>query len=614
LSYLNLSHYGVIGNHHSIAVISRFGSIDWACLPDLDGPSHFGALVDDAQGGRFSIAPVGEFHSEQHYLQRTLVLETIFETPFGRGVITDWIPQNHLAGLQHPLPIICRKIEVVAGRVQWNLLCSPRFDYGARPARAELRRGGVLFRGTAVDEIAQLTFDEASLQMEDLELRLTENCQSAEARFLLEAGERVQLAWVWGRLPPPTEIPSVEETIEFWRRHAHRCPSQGGCTFAGPWHDAVSRSGLLLKLLTNLSFGSLAAAGTTSLSANSNSRTWDYRFAWLRDNAAAPAIFAEFGNREEAIQSFRWLTDILLRDAPEDLQPVYSIDGGRALAERELPYLSGYQDHRPVRIGNLSARQLELDIYGRLIDSACDFQGRFDFMPPVLWERLASIADHVCQVWRRPDHGVWSCRSKAKHYVSSKLYCWLGLTRAIELAQRIGQSVPHRWRDERAILHRTICDQGFDARLGAFVQSFGSRELDSSNLILPMIGFLPVEDPRIIGTVEAIQAQLCEGVLVRRYLGDDGIPGSEGPHLPSSFQLAAALAQIGRVDEAVDRLAELCAFTTPLGILGEQVDEKTGETSGNFPYAPSHLALIEAARTLKSSKFSLKNLGKLRYR
>ncbi len=630
VSYLNLSHYGVIGNHQSVAIVSRFGSIDWCCLPDLDSPSHFGALLDDTQGGRFSIAPTGEFHSEQHYLQRTLVLETLFETPFGRAVVTDWMPHPAEGAFGHPLPLICRRIEVVAGRIQWLMSCSPRFDYGSRFPRAELRRGGVLFRGTATDEIAQLVIEDQAR----LPLTISENGTSVESRFTLEAGESLQIGWLWGRLPAPQELPPVEDTIEFWRQHAHRC-EPGGCKFAGPWHDSVARSALLLKLLSNISFGSLAAAATTSLPGRASPRTWDYRFAFVRENAEVAPLFFDLGNREDSVRAFRWLVDILMRDPAEELQPVYSIDGGRALPERELAYLSGYQDNRPVRIGNGSAKAVELDIYGRLIVAADEYYTRYDFMPPRVWEKLSSIADHVCQAWRRPDHGIWSCRASSRHYVSSKVYCWLALDRAIRLATRLGQQVPHRWSEEREILHRTICEQGFDSRAKSFVRAFGSRELDSSALLIAVTDFLPPEDPRVAGTIDAIQSQLCDGVLVHRYHGEDGAPGNDGPHLPSSFLLTAALARIGRVEDAIDRLAELCAYATPLGLLGEQVNDRTGETSGNFPYASSHISLIQASLAVNAArkaqpraglvfkepepaparpKFSLKNLGKLRYR
>jgi GH15 family glucan-1,4-alpha-glucosidase len=631
LSYLGLNHYGVIGNHQSVAIVSRFGSIDWCCLPDLDSPSHFGSLLDETYGGRFEISPVGDFHSKQHYLQRTLVLETTFETPFGRAVLTDWMPLPGVDEVQHPTPLICRRIEVMSGKVQWNLRCSPRFDYGSRLPVAEIRQGGVLFRGTAPDEIAQLVFDDLTR----VNLTITEKGTTAEAKITLEAGQSLQIGWLWGRLPPPREFPSPDQTIEIWHEQAHRCASKE-CQFAGPWHDAASRSGLLLKLLCSNAFGSLAAGATTSLPGRTSARTRDYRFAWVRDNAEACTLLSKFGYREEATRSLRWITDILLRDAPEDLQPVYTIDGGRVLPERELAHLSGYQENRPVRLGNDSARSLELDIYGRILYCIKNFYEHFGFMPPEIWNQVAALADTVCQIWKRPDQGPWSSRLAPKHYVSSKAYCWLALDCALKIAASLKQPLPHRWIEEKSIIHRTICEQGFDPKLGSFVQCFGSRDLDASVLDLMMIGFLPAEDLRIHSTVDAIRANLCDGVLVHRYHCDDGSAGSEGAHLPSSFLLTSVLSRIGKVEESVDRLAELCTYATPVGLLGEQVNEATGETSGNFPCASSHLALIQAslevsaARTqanrgglttlpfreevTEPSKFSLKRLSKLRYR
>jgi GH15 family glucan-1,4-alpha-glucosidase len=588
MPFLSLHDYGLIGNQASAALVSRFGSIDWCCFPDLDSPSHFGALLDDLQGGRIQLMPQGDFRSEQRYLQRTQVLETTFETPFGRAVLMDWMPFGPDDCTQS---VIYRKIEMIQGKMNWLLICSPRFHYGRDVGLAEYYREGILFRGALATDLALLRGTE--------KLEISANGSSAVSRFALEAGESRTFVWQWGikSLSPLTA--DSKPTADFWREWAHRCvPS--GCGLAGPWHDTIARSALTLKLLIHPS-GSIAEAVTTSIPGtveaekeNETARTWDYRFAWIRDGAQAIQALANMGYRDECNELFRWFCDILGRDGVEGLQPVYRLDGGKSLPEDELTFLSGYRGSRPVRVGNLSSSFFQLDIYGHMMIAAAEYFKIFGSLPPHLWPKLVDIADYVCQAWRRPDHGPWEMRSRPEHFTASKVFCWAALDRAIWLAEQLGERVLSRWISERDILQRTILIQGFDSSQNSFVRAFGDQEVDSASLMIPILGFLPIDDPRVMGTLHAIESRLGHGVMIRRYEGTDGIEGPDGFHLLSSFLYVSCLALAGRVDEAGDRLAELCTYATPLGMFGEQVNPQTGETTGNFPSASVHIGLINA--------------------
>ena len=606
MSYLALGEYGLIGNQASALLVSRFGSIDWACLPYLDSPSHFSAILDENMGGRFQIMPQGEFVSEQRYLQRTNVLETKFETPTGRAVLLDWMP---IEGKESPEPIVYRRIEVIDGRVPWTLTCTPRFKYGSEPGQAERSKGGILFRGSHPEDLGLL--------LAQIPIQISADGNSAVSKFELEVGKRVQFTWIWGRHQSTSDFPGPEKTVEYWRSWAHGCGGQGPsqCLFAGPWHDVVTRSGLALKLLIAYYSGAIAEAPTTSLPIMlGGSRNWDYRYSWLRDSALTIQALAALGHTEESDVFFGWLADIVTRDGAEGLQPVYTLDGGKFLPEREVPALSGYEGSRPVRVGNQSARQFQLDVYGHVMLAVAQNYQLTGKLPEGLWNKLVDVCDYVCQAWRRPDRGPWEVRTRPEHFVASKVLCWAALDRGCWLAEALKVKLPQRWLDERDILHRLICEQGYDTRSGSFVRAFGDHELDASTLLIPLLGFLPFDDPRVQGTMDAIQRELSDGVLVHRYKTDQSLPESDGAHLLSSFWFVSCLALSGRVDEASDRLAELCSYATTLGLFGEQVSPATGEPTGNYPSASAHLAMINAslyvgmARGRKSSLSTLMGL------
>jgi len=602
---LTIEDYGVIGNYASAALVNRLGAIDWCCFPYLDSPSHFAAILDQGVGGKFQISPHGDFRSEQRYRPKSLVLETLFETPRGRGVLTDWMPLESRSSSE---PVIYRQIDVIAGNMSWVLNIDPRFEYGESPTEVEYHGAReyedtrarfwnpkqLLFRGRSPGQIAQL--------FSSIDLDFKTRKQSAEARFQFSAGQSALFSWAWGRRVAPPSFFSFKETDDSWRKLAHQC-STSGCLFGGPWHDSVVKSGLFLKLLIAPYAGAVAESLTTSIpgnavtssETNNDSQTSDHRYAWIRNSPFILQSLSAIGMRNEAKNYFSWLSEIVIRDGVEMLQPIYTLDGGKLETERSLSQLKGFNGAQPVRVGNDGHSHFHLDIYGHVLLAADFYFREYGSLPENLWAQLAEIADFVCGAWRRPDHGPWETFGKPEHYVASKALCWAALDRACSLGKRLEKNVPPRWSEEMVILHRTVCSQGFDSTMNSFVGSFGESEVDSSALLLPLIGFLPIDDPRMVGTLDAIGNQLSDGVLIHRHRTTSSAKVAESPHLWSSFLYITNLALAARLNDASDRLAELCSFASHLGFFGEQVNTSLQETSGNFPSATAHLSLITAA-------------------
>ncbi|MGZ3698081.1 MAG: glycoside hydrolase family 15 protein, partial [Bdellovibrionota bacterium] len=434
MGYLLLSDYGLVGNQSSAALISRLGSVDWLCLPWLDSPSHFAALQDEDQGGRFQIMPQGEFRSHQRYLQRTQILETTFETPHGSAVLRDWMPVTEVFAAE---PVLCRELEMLHGQIPWLLTCVPRFAGGGTPATAEKIDRGVLFRGSVLGDLARLETD--------LSLDIPPSGGAALARFDLAGGESANFCWSWGRREALTKFPLWRDCATAWHTWAHRCPPEG-CLLSGPWHDLAARSGLVLKILSNRYAGSLSEAVITPRPST--------RSAWIRDCALATLGLHRLGHEAEAGSSFGWLMQLLERDGAEGLQTTYTLDGGK--------FADG-------------GAGFQLETYGQILLACERILGAQSQLPPGLWVQLASILDHVCQVWRRPDFAPWLLQSKAEHFVASKFFCWVALDRGIKIAHRLREPVPRRWSTELGILRKTILEQGFDRAQGTFVRSFGDR-------------------------------------------------------------------------------------------------------------------------------------------
>ncbi len=542
-----LSEYGAIGNHASTALVSSQGSIDWLCLPYLDSPSHFASLLDENKGGRFQICPEGEFHSQQRYLPQSQILETHFKTATGEGILLDWMPWESSSLSKSDDPVINRRIEMLHGKLTWSIHCSPRFHYGAHPGLAEPLSDGFLFRGAMPDELARLR--------SQFPLR-----EAAATTFTLEGRQSAQFQWCWGRSFRRSPLGFPGPTLEAWRAIAHRCQLPS-CFFAGPWHEWVARSSLVLRTLFSPHTGTFARAATTSQQ--------DDRITQIRDCGLTYQALLALGLIDEAQAFGHWLHCLLLRDGAEDLQPVYSLDGGRKITEHEIPDLMGYQGIRPVRVGNQSARRFQLDIYGHLMLGLYEHLKGKTLISEKTAERLRELADTVCEIWKRPDHGPFESAGRPEHFVTSKVMCWVALDRVISLYKNTGRFPLKRWAQEREIIHRTVCEQGYSSTRQSFVRSFGNSELDSSVLLIPLVGFLPIEDPRVSETLSALQNSLSQGVLIHKTETAEHGAGNGGLHIPSSLMLAACIALLGRAGEARDRLAELCSFATPLGLFGE---------------------------------------------
>ncbi len=582
MSYLIADDYGVIGNHFSAALVNLLGSVDWCCFPYLDSPSHFGAFIDKHQGGNFQISPQGDFHSEQRYTQGTQVLETHFETPTGRAILTDWMPFDEK--YSHS-PSLCRRIHQAEGKINWLVTCTPRFRYGTDAAQAERHLNGILFRGTQFDDLAILS--------SEIPLEISSNGASALAHFTLEKEQNTQFVWAWGRLPilfqnvfsKNLSKPELQATVEYWRKFEHHCP-RSGCVFGGPWHDEVIRSGLMLKLFTAPYSGSITEAIAVTLKGIAHgSHTWGHRYASIRDGALKLQAFTNLGYIDEAHAYFSWLKAIIERDGAEGLQPLYTLDGGRTLPERELPFYGMHE----------VSRQFQLDIYGHVIIAVSEYFKIFGSLPNELWNPLSEIADYICQAWKRPDHGPWGLNTKSEHFVVSKVFCWAGLDRMCWLARINGKSPSPRWMGEKTILHNTICGQGFDPVRNTFVRSFGDREIDSSILWIPLLNFLPNDDARIIGTLDVVRSELSQGVLLKRSRIPYDLQNKEKIDFWSSLLFISCLAQTGQVEEASDRLAEICTYSNPLGLFGDQIDLNPEGIPRNFPSSSVHFSLINAA-------------------
>jgi GH15 family glucan-1,4-alpha-glucosidase len=603
MPYEPIESYGVIGDMRTVALVSRGGSIDWMCFPQFDSPSVFGALLDDAKGGRFRIRPCEPPRTtKQLYWPDTNVLVTRFLTPDGVGEIDDFMPCSGNAQ-PHDSQIV-RRVRVVRGSMEFEVVCEPAFDYARAAPRVTIMPQGAVFesggrRGFALSSRAALAA----------------TARGAEGRFALQEGERA--TFVLRALCPESgciQAPSDEEaevlfqeTIRFWRGWLSKC------TYRGRWREIVQRSALVLKLLTFDPTGAIVAAPTCSLPEEFGGvRNWDYRYAWIRDAAFTLYALLRIGFTEEAARFMDWL-EARCREAGGDppLQLVYRIDGGGNLAESELAHLEGYRSSRPVRIGNGAYEQLQLDIYGELMDSVYLFNKYGSPISYDLWVQLRRIADWVCGNWRRDDEGIWETRGGRRQFVYSKLMCWVAVDRALRLADK--RSFPAnrgRWLTERDTIYEDIMARGWNEARRSFVQCYGSETIDASNLLMPLTFFLSPVDPKMRDMLEAVRRSPREGGLlsdglVYRYnveMSSDGLTGQEGTFNCATFWLVEALTRAGRADRRSLNQAQLLfermlGYANHIGLYAEQTSS-TGEALGNYPQALTHLALISAAFNL----------------
>lgn len=604
--YKQIADYGVIGNLRTAALVGLDGSIDWCCLPHLDSPSVFGAILDVEKGGEFRIGPAGPFRTSQHYLEETNVLATRMSTERGEVELVDCMPlrgEIDGCGRSEGKAELHRYLRGLHGEVEMELIWAPRFDYGRRPVSFERVAGGVV----ATDGKDLLTLGGVPGEVEE---ELTEWGPRIRARFSLQAGEEAAIVSRWASLETETSLEQtrgvIDQAVGAWRRWVRKPTSMGAREWAGPYREQVVRSELALKLLANADTGALAAAATTSLPETLGGvRNWDYRFAWIRDAAQIARVFFSLGHQEEVDTFIEWAEAISMSygEEEEDLAILYPLRSETTLREEELEHLEGYKGSRPVRIGNAASRQLQLDIYGELIGAIHErmrLEHRFDRKFGPFLER---VADEACRRWREPDFSIWEPRNGPLEFTYSKVMVWVALQRAREL-QEMGlvQGDEKRWRRTQGEIRQWVLERGFDPGKNSFVQRAGSDDLDAANLLIPIYGFLPVDDPRVQGTIDGVLRELTVNNLVYRYHAEDGLPGQEGAFVLCTFWLVDALILSGRLDEAGELYESLLGRTNHLGLLAEQIDPYTGEQLGNFPQAYSHIGMINSALYLARAR------------
>lgn len=582
--YLPLREYAAIGDGRTLAFVSSDGSLEWLCLPDLDSPSIFASVLDSERGGSFSLAPDAPFDAERHYLLDTNVLETTFRTAAGSVRVTDamLLPDTGLV----PARELARRVEGLSGEVQMEWRVEPRFHYGERTARIG-RRGGTPVATAGGDALAVSSWAAGVPVLGD---------SSITSRFAATAGTEALVVLSSAHnepllLPSRAEAESrLSSTIAFWRKWS------ADRTHEGPWRDAVIRSALVLKLLIHSPSGAIAAAGTTSLPEQiGGRRNWDYRFCWIRDSALTLHALMQLGCPHESESYFWWLLHASQLTHPR-LRVLYRLNGSERTPESTLP-LGGYRDSGPVRIGNAAGGQEQLDVYGDLMQTAWLYATAADGLDPDTARRLAEIADLVCEVWRRPDSGIWEVRSEPLHFTHSKIMCWIALDRAVRLAE--GALIPRahagRWSAEAEEVKRFIEGRCWSEEARSYTRSAGSRELDASLLLGALMGYPSERDPGFSTTISAMRHNLGSGPLLDRYSGEDGIEGDEGAFLCCSFWLADALARAGHVVEASELMEQLIGLANDVGLYAEEIDQRNGAFLGNLPQGLVHLALINAA-------------------
>ncbi len=582
--YAPIREYAAIGDGRTVALVARDGAIDWLCLPDLDSPSVFGALLDAERGGSFALHPSAPFHVERRYRPGTNVLETTFHAEGGIVRVVDVMT---LAGPGlTPFRELARRVEGVTGHVSLSWRIEPRFGYAGAATRVE-RRLGMPVATSGSDALAVQSWNAHEA---------TTGGGAIAGRLDMRAGESALIALGIAYQEPLVfssrqEVEGrIEETTRAWADWS------AACAYDGPWRDAVTRSALALKLLVHAPSGAVAAAATTSLPEDvGGERNWDYRFCWVRDSAFTMGAFLALGCGADARAYFWWLMHATQLTHPR-VRVLYSLNGGAHTPERVLP-LRGYRGSRPVRIGNAAAAQLQLDTYGELFQTAWLYAAGGHRLDDDIARHLAGMADLVSRSWRQPDAGIWEVRSRPEHFTQSKMMCWVALDRARDLARRglIPDGHAQRWSREAQSIHEFVETRCFSHAKRSYIRYAGSEELDASLLLGILLGYGDPTTERWAGTIDAVRRELQNGPFVRRYTGDDGLGGSEGAFLTCSFWLVEALAQGRRIDEAVALMDQLVGLANDVGLYAEEVDTATGAFLGNLPQGLSHLALISAA-------------------
>ncbi len=603
MPYQPIESYGLIGNMRSAALVGTDGSIDWLCLPHFDSPSVFAAILDDGKGGRFKIAPADpDLTHKQFYWPDTNILVTRFLSAHGVGQVIDFMPVGHQGSDSDAVPLV-RRVQVVRGHMTFRVECRPAFNYARAPHRLVLSDESATFHGPDISLVLASSIplrQDGSGIVADLTMN-----EGETVAFILHTSQSAEAAAP--AAPDRLGESLFEQTVTFWRRWL------GQCTYTGRWREIVQRSCLTLKLLTFEPTGAIVAAPTCSLpEALGGSRNWDYRYTWIRDAAFTIYALLRVGFSQEAAGFMRWLEARCHELGPDgSLQVMYGLDGRHRLTEETLPHLEGYKGSGPVRIGNGAYDQLQLDIYGELLDSVYLFNKYGSPISYDLWMYLRRLVNWVCDHWQQPDEGVWETRGGRQQFVYSKLMCWVAIDRGLRLADK--RSFPaerDRWVKVRDTIYEDVMTKGWNASRQAFVQHYGSDALDASTLMMPLVFFLSPTDPRMLRTLDAMmqlphKGGLMSNSLVYRYNLDhspDGLDGEEGAFNMCSFWLVEALTRAGRNDpvrlqQARLMFEQMLGYASHLGLYAEETGHH-GEALGNFPQAFTHLALISAAFNL----------------
>jgi GH15 family glucan-1,4-alpha-glucosidase len=595
-----IADYALLSDCRSAALVSATGSVDWLCFPRFDSPSVFGRILGE-EAGSWTICPAGTAASTRRYVGPTMVLETVCTTPDGTATVTDALVlgdgnRGHDLGAGSP-GVLLRQVSCISGSVDMDVVFAPRPEYGLIRPLIRDTPGGLIVRGGA-DVLALSTRVQFHLSGD-----------GARARLSLSEGESAGFALhhrhSWQDPPPFWDQEEISrrlaDTVEGWTSWSglHQ-------NYHGPWQDLVGASGRFLQALTYFPTGAIVAAPTTSLpEAVGGSRNWDYRYTWIRDASMTLQALWVAACPDEAGKFFQFLATAVASQPPGgDLQIMYGVGGEHDLSERELAHLPGWRSSSPVRVGNGAWRQRQLDVYGELLDAAATLPGYLAALDPDTRRFLADSADAAASRWQNTDQGIWEVRGEPRHFLHSKLMCWVAVDRAISLSDVLGarERVP-AWEDARDQIAGAIHANGWSDAANAYTQSFGSDELDASSLLLSIVGFLPADDPRMLATIEAIEQRLTDARgLVYRYRAPDGLSGEEGTFLLCTFWLAQALALAGDTQHAREVFGRAAGFATDLGLLAEEIAPDSNDLLGNFPQAFSHIGLVNAAWAISTAE------------
>lgn len=588
--YRPIEDYAAIGDCSSVALISRVGSIDWLCWPHFNSPSIFASILDQRKGGHFRISPSQPCDIERRYVGHTNVVETTFRTAGGVLRLTDLMPVDDFDAYDRQLwpdHTLIRKVECLAGAVEVDVSFEPRPDYGRCVPEIVKRGDHGYFCNIREMVLAART---------DMPLDADGDASRLVGTFTMQAGEIRQFVLTVDRYEAAVLIPlgehveaMIRRTIDYWEWWSSKC------RYDGPHREAMVRSALAIKLMTFSRSGAVVAAATTSLPEEIGGvRNWDYRYCWLRDAGLSLRALFDLGYSEEGSAFFSWMLHSTRKSLPS-LHIMYDVYGNVDLEEFELDHMEGYRETSPVRVGNGAYDQLQLDTYGEVATAAFEYVAHGHTLDASQKRMLAKTGDALLERWREPDEGIWEIRNERKHHTYSKVMSWVTVDRLIRLHEHGDLKIDlERYKKERKIIRAEIEEKGVDRELGAFVNAYGTQEMDASLLLIPDYGFVAADDPRMLRTFELIQEQLADGCLLYRYKYDDNLPGTEGAFGICSFWDEEYLARLGRVDEAMDHFEQMLGYANDVGLYAEQIDPATGIQLGNFPQAFTHVGLINA--------------------